>query len=218
MKYYKWSTIIAFPITIMALIIALLVKEKDPFVMNLCISIFASGLLVCGTSIPGYLCAEQNNIHEYYWSVISVINVMYNMQTRNAEKFSLEILGEDITAVNSAIREKIIISDMDYFFPKQRPKIQKVFETHNLIHQFYYGDKNKSAYIEMCYKSLRANKKNSSGAIVYTIEMFKNDIREFADFIDHYADTNEPFVCHLSTVAEDLRRMISTNSKKSEAK
>lgn len=218
MKYYKLSIIIAAPITIIALVIALLFNGIDNFVMNLFISIFASGLLVCGTSIPGYLCAEQNNIHGYYWSVISVINVMYNMQTRNAEKSSFEILGEDIIAVNSAIRERIITSDMDYFFPKQRPKIQKVFEIHNLIHQFYYGNENKSAFVEMQYKSLRANKKNSSGQIVYTIDMFKNDIHPFADFIDHYADTHEPFVCHLSSVAEELRKMISTKDKKPEAK
>ena len=218
MKYYKLSIIIAAPITIAALIIALLVNEGSLLIMNLCISIFASGLLVCGTLIPGYLCAEQNNIQEYYWNVISVINVMYNMQTRNAEKPSFEILGEDIITVNSAIREKLIISDLEYFFPKQRPKIQKVFEIHNLIHQFYYGDKNKSAYVEMHYKSLRANKKDSNGAIIYTIEMFKDDIREFADFIDHYADTNKPFVCHLSAVAEDLRKMISTKDKKPKVK
>lgn len=218
MKYYKLSIILAAPITIVALVIALLINENNLLVMNLCISVFASGLLVCGTLIPGYLCAEQNSIQNYYWCVISVINVMYNLQTRNAEKSSFETLGEDIIAVNSAIREKLTTADMNYFSPKQRTKIQKVFEIHNLIHQFYYGDENKSAFVEMQYKSLRANKKDSNGETVYTIDMFKNDIHTFADFIDHYADTHEPFVCHLSKVAEDLRKMISTKVKRSEAK
>lgn len=218
MKYYKLSIIIATPITIIALVIATCVNQDQYFIMNLCISIFASGLLVCGTLIPGYLCAEQNNIHEFYWSVISLINVMYNLHTRNSAIPSLETLGEDVIAVNSIMRDKIITSDMDYFLPKQRPKIQKVFELLNLLHQLYYGDGNMSAYLEIKYKELRANKKDANGETLYTLDMFKEDIRAFANFNDHYADTNEPLVCHLSKVAEELRKMISTKAKKPEAK
>lgn len=208
MKVYKLTFLINFGVSLFFLIISWVLYDSSNdtkmWFSNISGGIFASAILLVGTSVIGYLVEEKRLCLEYYWKLVSLRSKVLILSTLPVEKSSFEDYYNAISQVNELLVGYFAMFEQDFVFFKRRKKIQKILEIHNMLYEF----KNLSINAELYFRQYMAGTRNCKGQKNYEFTNFKNDIKEFTSFIDDYEGTGQYFILYFDKKIEEYNKLL----------
>lgn len=169
---------------------------------NICAGIFASSLVLVGTSYIGYRIEERERCKEYYWKLVMLKQKVVVLSTLPMNS-SMEDYYNALVQVNELLIGYFAIFNQD-FFNIRRKKIQKLLEIHNVLYEL----KNLSVGAELYFREYIANTKDSQGNKNYEYRRFKEDINEWKLFIDNYNGEGY-FLLKLEKLINDFGELIT---------
>ena len=207
MSVYKKTIIVSLAITCVSLVLSLgAVQYKEGYGLwfeNVCIGIFASGLLMFFSSIMGYLIEEKKTLCEYSWKIKELKDKVLNFQTLSKENQTLDGYFIALSDINSLLRSYFAIMDNDFLFIR-RKKIQKLLEIHTNLQPFNTAASEAILY----YGQYRTKNEDENGNQVYSFEQFRMDIKEFVRMVDNYQGTEMSLVMWLQKKEVEYSRLI----------
>ena len=208
MKIYKITLLINLVVSSLFLIISWVLHDSTNhialWISNISGGIFASAILLVGTSIIGYLIEEQKQCLQYYWKLIALRSKVIILSTLPVGKSSHEDYYNAISQVNELLIGFFAMFEQDFVFYKRRRKIQKLLEIHTML----FECEKLSVNAEICFRQYLAQTKTGEGKRQYEFEEFKADINGFIAFIDKYEDTGEPFVVYLDKKIQEYHELL----------
>lgn len=208
MKVYKYTFEVSLMISILSFIFSLLFCSSNSNIgkwfENILIGIFASGLLLAGSSLIGYVVEERKICVEYYWKLLSLKSKALVLSTIPIEKNTSEEYYNVIAQINELLIGYFALIDHDFIFWRWRGKIQKLLE----IHSFLFEYKNLVASAEIHFREYIACTKNENGLRNYTKEKFREDIRPFSRATDNFKESGHPFVIYLDLKIQEYHAFI----------
>lgn len=205
---YKYTFEVSLLISILSFIFSLLLCSSNSNIgkwfENILIGIFASGLLLVGSSLIGYLVEERKICIEYYWKLLSLKSKVLVLSTIPIEKNTSKEYYDTIEQINELLLGYYALVDQDFIFWRWRGKIQKLLEIHAFL--FDYGNLVGSA--EIHFREYIACTKNESGFRNYPKEKFLEDIRSFSRATDNFKDSGHPFVVYLDLKIQEYHTFI----------
>lgn len=207
MSIYKKSTIISAIVTVVTLVLSLLFTFCDNkigvWLENVCIGVFASGLLMLFSSGIGYLVEEQKCLREYCWKIKELKDKIINLQTLPENTSTINEYYDAIMAVNSLLRSYFAIIDNDFFFDG-REKIQKLYEIQYKLEPF-----NKmSSDAAICIGQYRTRHVDKNGNRTYPKNKFNEDIQDFMNTLDNFDNSGMPLACWLEEKEKEYSILI----------
>ena len=208
MKVYKYTFEVSLFISILSFILSLLFCSSNSNIgkwfENILIGIFASGLLLVGSSLIGYLVEERKICVEYYWKLLSLKSKALVLSTIPIEKNTSEEYYNAIAQINDLLIGYFALIDHDFLFWRWRGKIQKLLE----IHAFLFEYKNLTQSAEIHFREYIACTKNEKGLRNYSKEKFREDVRPFSNATDNFKDSGHPFVVYLDSKIREYHTFI----------
>lgn len=208
MKVYKYTFEVSLLISILSFTLSLLFCFSDSSIgtwfENILIGVFASGLLLIGSSLIGYLVEERKICVEYYWKLLSLKSKALVLSTIPIEKNTSEEYYSAIAQINELLLSYFALVDLDFIFGRWRGKIQKLLE----IHSFLFEYKNLIGSAEIHFREYMACTKNANGVRNYSKESFREDIRPFSRATDNFKESGHPFVIYLDMKIQEYHTFI----------
>lgn len=208
LKVYKYTFEVSLLISILSFIFSLIFCSSNTNIgkwfENILIGIFASGLLLVGSALIGYLVEERKICIEYYWKLLSLKSKVLVLSTIPIEKNTSEEYYDAIEQINELLLGYFALVDHDFIFWRWRGKIQKLLE----IHAFLFEYKNLAESAEIHFREYIARTKNESGIRNYPKEKFLEDIRSFSRAADNFKDSGHPFVVYLDLKIQEYHTFI----------
>lgn len=208
MKIYKYTLIVNFWISLLFFILSLLFCSSESacgkWIENISIGIFASALLLVGSSLIGYLVEDHKMCLEYYWKLQSLRSKVLILSTIPSEKNTAEEYCNAITAINELLLGYFSMAEQDFIFYKHRKKVQKLLEIHSFL--FEYSILSKVA--ETKFREYIACTKDENGNRNYSKKELHTDIKAFTKATDNFKESGHPFVIYLDTKINEYHALI----------
>ena len=208
MKVYRYTFQVSFLIVIVFLILSWLLcsSESDvgKWLENISVGVFASALLLVGSSLIGYLVEDEKICNEYYWKLLSLRSKILVLSTIPLEKNVSEEYYNAIAQINELLIGYFAMVEQKFIFWRWRKKIQKLFEIHAFLHEY----ENLSESAEIHFREYIAAVKDENGKRRYTREDLHRDIMEFCKVTDNYKETGQPFVVFLDLKIREYHALL----------
>ena len=208
MKIYKYTLIANSWISLLFLILSWLFHSSKSncgiWVENISIGIFASALLLVGSSLIGYLVEDYKICVEYYWKLQSLRSKALVLSTIPSEKNTAEEYYNAITAINELLLGYFSMVEQGFIFYKHRKKVQKLLEIHTFLYEYSVLSKS----TETKFREYIACTKDKNGNRNYSKEKLHNDIKEFIKATDNFKDSGHPFVIFLDIKINEYHNLI----------
>ena len=207
LSIYKRTTLLSIIISSIALCVSLLLAyEKSPicvWVENICIGVFASGLLLVFSSILGYFREEKHLLREYHWKISALKECAVELVTIPKNEISNNEFYNAIRNLNTLLTDYFAIIDTDFWCYK-RKEIQKLLEIHTKLEPLKHMTSN--AFLKLC--EYRCGKLNDEGDRNYSFESFKKDIQSFIDAVDNFSDSGMKLAIWLETKEREYGEVV----------
>lgn len=208
MKIYK-ITFIASLLTSMAFAIVSwefrsAASDCGKWFENISIGIFASALLLVGSSLIGYIVEDYRIRIEFYFKLHSLRSKILILSTIPSEKNTAENYCNAITEINELLIGYFSMVEHGFIFSKHRKPIQKLLE----IQSYLYEYANLCHTAETKFREYIACAKDENGNRNYSKEELRNDIREFINATDNFKDSGHPFVIFLDGKINEYHGLI----------
>lgn len=174
------------------------------WIENISIGIFASALLLVGSSLIGYIVEDHKIRIEYYFKLYSLRSKVLVLSTIPSEKNTVEERCNIITEINELLIGYFSMVEQDFIFYKLRKPIQKLLE----IQSYLYEYSNLCHIAETKFREYIACTKDENGNRNYSKEEFRNDIKDFIKATDNFKDSGDPFVIFLDTKINEYHTLI----------
>lgn len=211
MKIYKYTFIANLLISITFAIVSWAFRSSSSdcgkWIENISIGIFASAVLLVGSSLIGYLVEDHKICIEYYFKLHSLRSKALILSTIPFEKNTAEYRCSVITEINELLIGYFSMVEHDFIFYKRRKKIQKILE----IQTYLYEYSNLCKVAETKYREYIADTKDQNGNRHYSKEELHNDIKGFLKVTNNFKDSGMPFVMFLDTKIEEYHAFIMKN-------
>lgn len=215
MKIYKITFITSLLISIAFAIVSWKFRSSTTdcgkWIENISIGIFASALLLVGSSLIGYLVEDHKIRIKYYFKLQSLRSKVLILSTIPSEKNTAENRCNIITEIKELLIGYFSMVDQDFIFYKHRKPIQKLLEIQNYLYEYA----NLCHTAETKLREYIACTKDRNGNRNYSNEELRNDIEEFIRFTNNFKDSGHPFVIFLDTKINEYHALIT---KKQHAK
>jgi hypothetical protein len=191
MSINKTACIVAFIVTILGLIISLVILPFQDtmafyqWLENVCVGVFASGLLMLFSSFIGYRKEEMHTFREYHWKLSELKKAAVALETLPAHERDIDNYIDATLNLNNILRNYFAIVDIDFALCNRRKKVQKLYEIHQQLEKINTLSGN--ALLKMY--EFRCGKLNDEGARNYSFKQFKHDIQDFINAIDNYNES-----------------------------
>ena len=210
MSIYKKSIKMSLGVTVLSFFVSLIMVSNSNkygiWIENICVGIFASGLLMLFSSGIGYFMEEEKTLREYCWRIKELKDKVLNLQTLSGTARTTDDYFQAVLNINSLLRSYFAVVDIDFFFRKRR-KIQKIYEIHSKLEPFNRESSNAALYMGQ----YRTQNIAENGKRTYPQEKYIEDIRDFCNMIDNFQDTGEPLVIWLHHKEEEYSKLIFSN-------
>lgn len=180
-------------------------SDYGKWIENISIGIFASALLLVGSSLIGYLVEDHKIRIEYYFKLQSLRSKVLILSTIPPEKNTAEYRCNVITEIKELLIGYFSMVEQDFIFYKRRKPILKLLE----IQSFLYEYANLCHIAETKLREYIANTKDKNGNRNYSKEQLRNDIKEFIKATDNFNDSGYPFVFFLDTKINEYHNLIT---------
>lgn len=211
MKIYKYTFIANFIICIAFAIVSWVFRSSTSdfgkWMENISIGIFASALLLVGSSLIGYLVEDHRVRIEYYFKLQSLHSKVLPLLTIPPDKNTPENHCNTITEINELLIGYFSMVEQDFIFYKHRKSIQKLLE----IQSYLYKYLNLCHVAETKYREYIADTKDENGNRNYSREELSNDIKEFLKATNNFEDSGHPFIIFLDTKINEYHALIAKN-------
>lgn len=218
MKIYKYtfsaSTIISIIFAIVSWNFRSATSDCGKWIENISIGIFASALLLVGSSLIGYLVEDHRVRIEFYFKLHSLRSKVLILPTIPSEKSTAENRCNAITEMNELLIGYFSMVEQDFIFYKHRKSIQKLLE----IQSYLYEYSNLCHVAETKYREYIADTKDKNGNRNYSKEELRNDIKEFLKATDNFKDSGHPFVIFLDSQINEYHALIAKKYHSKSAK
>lgn len=218
MKIYKYTFIANFIICIAFAIVSWTFRSSTSdcgkWMENISIGIFASALLLVGSSLIGYMVEDHRIRFEYYFKLHSLRSKALVLSTIPSEKNTIEYRCSVVTEINEILIGYFSMVEDDFIFYKRRKGIQKILE----IQTYLYEYANLCRVAETKYREYIAGTKDQNGNRNYSKEQLRNDIKGFLKATDNFKNSGLPFVMFLDTQIEEYHALIAKNHHLKNAK
>lgn len=208
MKIYKYTLNISFLLSICFAIISWCfrsaITDWGKWIENISIGIFASSLLLAGSSLIGYLVEDHKICLEYYFKLHSLRSKALILSTIPSGEGTAKNYCNAITDINEILIGYFSIVEQNFIFYKRRKKIQKLLE----IHAYLYEYSNLCRVAETKLREYIACAKDENGNRCYSKEQLHNDIRKFIAATDNFNESGVPFVRFLDTKIQEYHSYI----------
>lgn len=208
MKIYKYTLIANFLICIAFAIISWAFRSSTSdcgkWIENISIGIFASALLLVGSSLIGYLVEDHRICIEYYFKLHSLRSKALVLSTIPSEQNTAEYRCSIVTEINELLIGYFSMVEDNFIFYKHREKIQKLLE----IQTYLYEYSNLCRVAETKYREYIAGTRDQNGNRNYSNTELYNDIKDFLKATDNFKDSGLPFVMFLNTKIEEYHAFI----------
>lgn len=211
MKIYKYTFIANFIISITFAIVSWIFRSStsdcEKWIENISIGIFASALLLVGSSLIGYLVEDHRVRIEFYFKLHSLRSKVLILSTIPPDRNTPENHCNTITEINELLIGYFSMVEQDFIFYKHRKSIQKLLE----IQSYLYKYSNLCHVAETKYREYIADTKDVNGNRNYSREELSNDIKEFLKATNNFEDSGHPFVIFLDTKINEYHALIAKN-------
>ena len=186
MKIYKYTMFAFGVVSLLFLALSWMFYDSSNLTSvwfsNICAGVFASSILLVGTSFIGYLVEEKKKCTEYYWKLVSLRGKVVVLSTLPTPTALYEDYYHAISEINELLVGYFAMFENEFIFYKKRKRIQKLIEIHNMLYEL----KNLSINAELYFRQYIAETKDNEGQRTYKLEKFRKDISDFVSFIDDY--------------------------------
>lgn len=208
MKIYKitfnTSLFISIVFAIVSWVFRSATSDCGKWIENISISIFASALLLVGSSLIGYIVEDHRIRIEYYFKLYSLRSKVLILSTIPSENNTTENRCNIITEINELLIGYFSMVEQDFIFYKHRKSIQKLLE----IQSYLYEYSNLCYIAETKFREYIANTKDENGNKNYSKEELYNDIKDFIKATDDFKDSGDPFVIFLENKIHEYHTFI----------
>lgn len=179
-------------------------SDCGKWIENISIGIFASALLLVGSSLIGYIVEDHKIRIEYYFKLHSLRSKVLILSTIPSENNIAEELCNIITEINELFEGYFSMVEQDFIFYKHRKPIQKLLE----IQSYLYEYSNLCYIAEIKFREYIACTKDKNGNRNYSKEELRNDIKDFIKAMDNFNDSGDPFVIFLDNKIHEYHTLI----------
>ena len=200
-------------ISSISLVVSLLfICDKRPiciWIENICIGVFASGILMTFSSVVGYIKEEKHLLREYHWKLSELKECAVELVTIPVKESTIYDYYCSTRTLNKLLNDYFSVIDTDFWCHK-RNKIQKILEIHTKLEQLKHLSSD--AMLKMC--EYRCGTLNSAGEKNYPFYTFKEDIKSFINAIDNYDDSGMMLPIWLETKEREYGEVVFPKDKK----
>lgn len=209
MKIYKITfgvnLLITFVFAITSWLFRCSTTDCGKWIENISIGIFASALLLVGSSLIGYMVEDHRVRIEFYFKLHSLRSKVLILSTIPSGKSTAENRCNAITEINELLIGYFSMVEHGFIFYKHRKSIQKLLE----IQSYLYEYSNLCHVAETKYREYIACTKDENGNRNYSMEELRNDIKEFLKATDNFKDSGHPFVIFLDSQINEYHILIT---------
>ncbi len=182
--------------------------DYGKWIENISIGIFASALLLVGSSLIGYIVEDHRIRIEYYFKLHILRSKVLILSTIPSEKNTAENRCNVITEINELLIGYFSMVEQDFICYKHRKSIQKLLE----IQSYLFEYSNLCHVAETKLREYIAYTKDENGNRNYSKEELGNDIKEFLKATNNFKDSGHPFVIFLDSKINEYHALITKNS------
>lgn len=209
MKIYKYTFIsnllISVSFAILSWVFRSSTSDCGKWIENISIGIFASALLLVGSSLIGYLVEEHRIYIEYYFKLHSLRSKALVLSTIPSEQNTAEYRCSIVTEINELLIGYFSMVNDNFIFYKCRKKIQKILE----IQTYLYEYSNLCRVAETKYREYIAGTRDQNGNRNYSKEKLYDDIKDFLKATDNFKESGLPFVMFLDLKINEYHAFIT---------
>jgi hypothetical protein len=152
---------------------------------NVCVGVFASGLLMIFSSLIGYRKEEMRTFREYHWKLSELKKAAVALETLPADENDIDNYIDATFNLNNILISYFATVDIDFMFYNQRKKVQKLYEIHKQLELI----KTLSGNALLKMYEFRCGTLNDEGVRKYSFKEFKHDIQDFINALDNYNES-----------------------------
>lgn len=207
MRTYKYTIIVSTILSIISLLVSFIFckssSEWGVWIENISVGIFASSLVLIGSSFVGYFMEEKRFICEYYWKLLDLKRKTVVLMSIPVNKATWDEYYNAISSIHDILLGYFAVVEADYFFRKGE-KTKKICEIHSFL--FEYSEIIGNAELSIRYYF--AEVKDDEGNKKYTKEDLLKALKPFMDASDDFKGSGCTFAYYLDTKIREFDKII----------
>ncbi|MBR2407898.1 MAG: hypothetical protein IKB07_02975 [Lachnospiraceae bacterium] len=208
MRIYKYTISVSVIFCIFSLLMSVFFcmpnSEVGLLLENISVGIFASSLVLIGSSFVGYFIEEKRFMREYYWKLLDLKRRAVVLMSIPFDKATWEEYYNAISSIYDILLGYFALVDVEFILFRKGEKAKKLSEIHSFL--FEYSEIVREAELSLRYYFAEA--RDVDGNKKYTKEDLRKDLKTFAEATDDFKDSGCTFACYLDMKIREYDKMI----------
>jgi len=207
MRIYKHTISVSVIFCIFSLLMSVFFcmpnSEVGILLENISVGIFASSLVLIGSSFVGYFIEEKRFMREYYWKLLELKRRAVVLMSIPFDKATWEEYYNAISSIYDILLGYFALVDAEFIFFRIGEKAKKLCEIHSFL--FEYSEIVREAELSLRYYFAEA--KDSDDNKKYTKEDLRKDLKPFVEATDDFKGSGCTFAYYLDIKIREYDKM-----------